>query len=241
MRIQVLNERKSSGLLRYFLIGRNRGAQFFLCTFIMFLFFLFIPIFFLFFIQQNDYNNNGDDMRIVGGKFRSREIDFPQDASITRPTKDRVREGMFNALSSFCVDANVLDLFAGSGALGLEAYSRGAASVTFVDQSPKAISIIEKNCKKLLVPASILQVSSETFLSMERKEPFDLIFLDPPYAFDQWSQLEEQLWEKGFLSPRGILIVETEIPVMNHFLRDYEKKKEYHYGRTLVTILWRKL
>src|SRR3954464_9162839 len=120
-------------------------------------------------------------MRIVAGRWRGRPIDSPPGLA-TRPTADRVRETLFSMLASRLgsfEDLRVADLFAGSGALGLEALSRGAKSATFVENDSRAAAIIRSNAERL--DASI-QLLTGSALALPRSEPFDLIFADPPYA-----------------------------------------------------------
>ena len=120
-------------------------------------------------------------MRIIAGKWRGRTIEAPP-GQTTRPTADRVRETLFSMLASRLIsfeELRVADLFAGSGALGFEALSRGAASATFVESDAKAATIIRRNAEKLGASAQILGNSA---LALPRSQPFDLIFADPPYA-----------------------------------------------------------
>ena len=120
-------------------------------------------------------------MRIIAGKWRGRVIEAPPGRS-TRPTADRVRETLFSMLTSRLgsfEDLRVADLFAGSGALGLEALSRGAQSGTFVENNSAAAAAIRRNADKLGVAVQVLAGSA---LSLPGSEPFDVIFADPPYA-----------------------------------------------------------
>src|SRR5436190_7902127 len=120
-------------------------------------------------------------MRIVAGTWRGRPLDAPIGSS-TRPTADRVRETLFSMLASRLgsfEDLRVADLFAGSGALGFEALSRGAGSVAFVESDSKAAAIIQRNAERLGAAAQVLAGSA---LSLPRSEPFDLVFADPPYS-----------------------------------------------------------
>ena len=121
-------------------------------------------------------------LRIIGGQWRGRKLDFP-DAEGLRPTPDRVRETLFNWLQGFVVDAHCLDLFAGSGALGLEALSRGAARAVLVDNSSTATQQLEKNLRTLQCDAGVVSsLSAKQFL---QRGPggahYDLVFLDPPF------------------------------------------------------------
>ncbi len=123
-------------------------------------------------------------MRIISGKFKSRLIDFPK-TKLTRPMTDRTKETLFNIIGSFVFGKHVLDLFAGSGSIGLEALSRGALDVAFVDRAPWARKVIEKNLAGLgLTPqASLLEMDvMPAIRKLERqKAGFSLIFVDPPF------------------------------------------------------------
>jgi 16S rRNA (guanine(966)-N(2))-methyltransferase RsmD len=122
-------------------------------------------------------------MRIIGGTLRSRRLDAPAGLA-TRPTSDRLRETLFNVLAPRIEGARFLDLFAGSGAVGLEAHSRGAAHVDFVDRSAPALAVLRKNLARLAIASGVTvhAGSVEPILRRFRSDaPFDLIFLDPPY------------------------------------------------------------
>lgn len=122
--------------------------------------------------------------RIVAGSARGRRLDVPA-GSGTRPTADRAREGMFSSLQSL-VDlegARFLDLYAGSGALGLEALSRGAAAATLVESDPRALAVLRGNVARLGLPAEVVEQDVEDFLAGE-PVPYDVVALDPPYELD---------------------------------------------------------
>ena len=122
--------------------------------------------------------------RIVAGTARGRRLDVPA-GSGTRPTADRAREGMFSSLQSL-VDldgARFLDLYAGSGALGLEALSRGAAGATLVESDPRALAVLRGNVARLGLPAEVVEQDAEDFLAGE-PVPYDVVALDPPYELD---------------------------------------------------------
>jgi 16S rRNA (guanine(966)-N(2))-methyltransferase RsmD len=161
-----------------------------------------------------------EPMRIIAGKFRGRRLKSPPSLQ-TRPTSDRLRETLFNILAPRIVGARVLDLCAGTGAVGIEALSRGAAHATFVDQSRKMGALIEENIEALKVDENEIEiVTSEAFdflrkLSKKATPPFDLIFFDPPYAADYeivFDYIGEHATE--VLTKTGVLIVE------------HDKKKE---------------
>jgi len=122
-------------------------------------------------------------MRIIGGTLRSRRLEAPAGLA-TRPTSDRLRETLFNVLAPRIRDARFLDLFAGSGAVGLEAHSRGAARVDFVERAAPALAVLHKNLANLGISSgvSVHAWSVEPILRRIRIDaPFDLVFLDPPY------------------------------------------------------------
>ena len=147
-------------------------------------------------------------MRIIAGKWRGRPLEAPPGLA-TRPTADRVRETLFSMLASRLGgfdDLNVADLFAGSGALGLEALSRGAAAATFVESDPKAAAVIRRNAAKLGVSVQIVGGSA---LALPRAGPFDLIFADPPYSPGSGTAVVEAVAKAGWLTPGGWMSVET--------------------------------
>lgn len=149
-------------------------------------------------------------MRIIAGEWRGRVIEAPPGGG-TRPTADRVRETLFSMLASRLgsfEDLRVADLFAGSGALGLEALSRGAASVSFVESDPKAAEVIRRNVLKLGAEERI-QLLTGSALALPRSEPFDLIFADPPYAAGSGDAVVRSISGAGWLAPGGWLAVET--------------------------------
>jgi 16S rRNA (guanine966-N2)-methyltransferase len=153
-------------------------------------------------------------MRIIAGKYRGRKLKSPPTLQ-TRPTSDRLRETLFNILGSRIEGARFLDLCAGSGAVGLEALSRAASQVTFVDQSRKLCALIAENVQALKVDEKEIQVvNSEVteFLgrhAWKRTQPFDIIFFDPPYAADYEAVLNRVgEYAAVLLNEAGLMIVE---------------------------------
>ena len=149
-------------------------------------------------------------MRIIAGAWRGRPIDAPP-GQATRPTADRVRETLFSMLASRVgsfEELRVADLFAGSGALGLEALSRGAASATFVESDARAVAVIRRNAERLGASDRI-RVLSASALSLARSEPFDLIFADPPYAPGSGTAAVQAVAQAEWLAPGGWMAVET--------------------------------
>lgn len=149
--------------------------------------------------------------RIVGGTAKGRHLSVPQRG--TRPTSDRAREALFNTLRAH-VDiegAHVLDLFAGTGAVGLEALSRGAASVTFVESDRSASEVIRRNIETVGLPGTTLaRKPAATYLVGGTDVPFDVVFADPPYAYrdDHLAALLVSLTEPGWLADEAMVVVE---------------------------------
>ena len=186
-------------------------------------------------------------MRIVAGELRGRAIAAPEGEG-TRPTTDRVREALFSSLFSLrggFEGAIVLDAFAGSGALGIEALSRGAAFAAFVERDQKAAKVLEANVRACgLAPdrASVLRRDVMNGLPKVSPHPFDLVFLDPPYAYDASEVLAVvgALAEGGVVAPGAIIVYE-------HALKDAdavaaalaaagcEVRPSKKYGKTGVT------
>ncbi len=128
--------------------------------------------------------NLNNQVRIIGGLWRGRKITFPKADSL-RPSHDRIRETLFNWLMSDIVDANCLDLFAGSGVLGFEALSRQARAVTMVDNNVESIQHIKVNIQKLDIHnCSVIQDDALNYLQKNSEQRFDIVFLDPPFFSD---------------------------------------------------------
>jgi 16S rRNA (guanine966-N2)-methyltransferase len=146
-------------------------------------------------------------MRIIAGSRRGARIAAPKGLA-TRPTGDRVREAAFNLIGPVD-DARVLDLFAGSGAMGLEALSRGAASVTFVESDKAACRTISQNLEKLQLTGARVVCADALWTLRQETRPYDLIVVDAPY--EEWAELEPRLGEQlpRLLAPAGLVVVET--------------------------------
>lgn len=152
-------------------------------------------------------------MRVISGTARGKKLSSLEGLE-TRPTLDRVKEALFNILQFDLKDAKVLDLFSGSGALGIEALSRGAKKSVFCDKSNKAINIINKNLKDTRLDNKAKVINKDyidTIKQLHREsEKFDIIFLDPPYKTDYAINAIEQIIEFNLLEEDGIIIVETD-------------------------------
>lgn len=174
-------------------------------------------------------------MRVVAGDARGRPIQAPPGTD-TRPTADRVREAVFNALASLdaVVDSVVVDLFAGSGALGIEALSRGAAEVHFVDADRRAADTVVANLTTLGM-TDRAEVHRSTVTGALRRpatlpDQVDLVLADPPYDFDAWDELLDALSSR--VAPDGVVVVESGRPVA--VPPGWEKLRERSYGGTVV-------
>ena len=178
-------------------------------------------------------------MRIISGLKRGLKLKSLE-GSDTRPTLDNVKEAIFSMLFDSVRDAKVLDLFAGSGALGLEALSRGAKEAVFVDANPKACSIIKANIEsaKMENASAIVRSDAMEYLKKAKaeKQKFDLIFLDPPYSNGLLDEALSLIEEYGILEKDGLIVCEfdsTEKPDIKSFNLVKDKK----YGRVCVNIL----
>ena len=149
-------------------------------------------------------------LRIIAGELRSRKLKAPEGMD-TRPTADRVKEALFSILQGRLYGARVLDLYAGSGALALEALSRGAQSAVLCDESPKACRVIQENIDSLGQNgrARLLRMKDTQALHAlsQKGERFDLIFLDPPYRMDT-APVCQMILDQGLLDARGVLVIE---------------------------------
>ncbi|MGI8791570.1 MAG: 16S rRNA (guanine(966)-N(2))-methyltransferase RsmD [Acidimicrobiales bacterium] len=168
-------------------------------------------------------------MRVVSGSARGRRISAP-DGTATRPTSDRAREAIFNMVSSrvSLVDAVVLDLFAGSGAMGIEALSRGAAQAVFVESDGGALRVIRENLETLGMTsrAEVVGRDVETWLATT-STGFDVAIADPPYGFDRWADLARSVRAE-------LLVVESDRTV--HLGDGWEVLTERRYGGTVVAL-----
>jgi 16S rRNA (guanine966-N2)-methyltransferase len=145
-------------------------------------------------------------MRIVAGRWRGRQIEVPVDPGV-RPTADKIREAWLSIVSLDLPDARVLELFAGSGALGLEALSRGAASADFVESSPRALVTLRRNIEGLGAAAAstVHRADAVQFMRTLPADAYDVVFADPPYALDAAQRIAERWLEVPFA---GLLSIE---------------------------------
>lgn len=179
-------------------------------------------------------------MRIIGGKYKSRVLaEFAGEA--VRPTSDRAKEALFNILALKIYGARVLDLFSGSGALGLESLSRGAKEVVFNDFAKDSLAILKKNLNALKIPVGeeVRLLNSDYLVALESvRGPFDLIFLDPPYRFDYGEKALQKIAQKGLLTEDGIAVYERD-RAFEGKVEGLEKYDERKYGKTYFTFFKR--
>ena len=185
-------------------------------------------------------------MRIITGKARGLHLNVPKNYDV-RPTADRVKESLFNIIGSKIVDAAVLDLFAGSGNLGLESWSRGARLVQFVDNSRVSLRLTESNIQKCRAEAEckVLKHDAEAAVDLLYKQGqrFDLVFVDPPYNKGWVQKILVKLEKTPILAESGWLVAE-------HSMHDdiaiavsdgYEIFRRQQYGETILTFIRRKM
>lgn len=181
-------------------------------------------------------------MRVIGGKYRSRVLAEFKGEDV-RPTSDRAKEALFNILAYSCINARALDLFSGSGALGIECLSRGAKEVVFNDFSKDSLAILKKNLTALKIPvngeeAKVYNYDYSVCLDALQGQ-FDLIFLDPPYRFDYGEKALEKIAKKNLLSKTGIAIYERDRAFEGE-IEGLEKFDERKYGKAYLTFFRKK-
>ena len=181
-------------------------------------------------------------MRVIAGKYRHRILIWPDDAKHIRPTKDRIREAIFGALGNI-EGKVVLDLYSGSGAMGIEALSRGASKSVFVDVNQVALDTTKQNLKSLGISSyEAIVLALEDIKAIEKlaneQYKFDLIILDPPYKEGKYSDIIYLLKEKELLSDNGIIVIESDHQIELD-TSEYQKVRDYKYGDIRVKILWR--
>ncbi len=175
-------------------------------------------------------------MRVIGGSARGiRLASVPGEG--TRPITDRVKESLFDILGSFVAGARVLDLFAGTGSVGIEALSRGAREAVFVERNPRALATIRRNLAATRLADRARVVAGDVFAYLARPpaEPFDLIYIAPPQYKRLWVQTLQAIDRPGYLTPDGLAIAQIfpkeDEPVP---LQHLERTEERRYGSTLL-------
>ncbi len=184
-------------------------------------------------------------LRVISGSSKGIKL-YTLEGMGTRPTTDRVKENLFNIIAPYIADSNVLDLFAGTGSLGIEALSRGAKSATFSDQSEKSIEIIKKNLvhTKLLDKSEVFLGEAQLILKKlsHQGKKFDIIFLDPPYKCEIVPKILHELEVNGVLDERVLIVAETDIEdELPNEIGTLIVSKIQIYGKTKLTFFKRAL
>jgi len=176
-------------------------------------------------------------MKVTTGLYKGRVLKTVKDLSV-RPATDRVKQTIFNMVTHRMEleGASVLDLFAGSGNLGIEALSRGAGKVIFVENNADAVDYIEQNVRALRCEATteILEADAMHFIESS-SDTFDIIFADPPYRFEETAAIPERVFRRGLLNPDGYLLIEHVPTMMFKSGPIYDAGPVKKFGRTIVT------
>lgn len=176
-------------------------------------------------------------MRVISGLYKGRVIDG-FDIEGTRPTQDRVKESIFSTIQNYIDESVTLDLFSGSGNLGIEALSNGSKECYFVDNNKKAINVINNNIKKLDVKnAKVINDDYKNALNYFKNNgiTFDLIFLDPPYKFEYIDEIIKFIIDNNLINKNGLIICEFEFDINKEY-KELELYKEKKYGYKKVII-----
>lgn len=185
-------------------------------------------------------------MRIVGGRLRGLKL-AGFDVKAIRPTTDRVREALFNILAHdtdlrtdagpFPAGVQVLDVFAGTGALGLEALSRGASSVAFIERDGAALSLLRENIKRARVTGAVHVSRADALQPREAPQPARLVLMDPPYGSDMAGSAIAALDAAGWVTSETLIVAETDTRDALGLQEAYRVDDERNYGRTRLTFL----
>ncbi len=177
-------------------------------------------------------------LRVISGSARGKKLLCSEGLSV-RPTLDRVKESVFNMIAFDLPDARVLDLFCGSGALGIEALSRGSAHAVFVDNNPVSMEYTKKNLigTRLLDAATLVLSDSISYLS-DTAQIFDIIFIDPPYKAQLYEPVINTMIDRGLLAPGGTLVIESaldDVPKIPQGV--FSSVREKKYGKVKILII----
>ena len=179
-------------------------------------------------------------MRVITGSARGRRLGELKGME-TRPTTDKVKESIFNCIQFDVENARVLDLFAGTGQLGIEALSRGAKSALFIDKRADAVKLVRENLALCCLEENAQVICGDSVASLgAQRQKFDIIFLDPPYGSGLLEQAMEKIASFDILSPHGIMVAESALDqTLPALPAPYSLYREYHYGKIKVTIYHR--
>lgn len=172
-------------------------------------------------------------MRVISGKHRGAVL-YEFEGQSIRPTADRAKEAVFNIINDKVVGGNCLDLFCGTGSLGIEAISRGAARVTFVDKSKQSVELTKKNLLKIRENGTVKYSDALKFLN-SAEEKFDVVFIDPPYADDVSEKAVELIFERTLLTDDGIIVFERDRPfISREGIAAYDVRR---YGKAVISLI----
>lgn len=182
-------------------------------------------------LSRTNHRRSLPDVRVVAGDLRGRRIEAPV-TDATRPTTDKVREAVFNALGSLGVveGARIVDLFAGTGAMGIEALSRGADHCVFVEKDRSALGVLRLNLKNLDLESRATVVSGDAEHIGAQQRDVDVLIADPPYGYNDWASLLDGV-------EAGLVVLESDRPVGD--IVGWDTVREKKYGRTFVAFLQR--
>ncbi len=182
-------------------------------------------------LSRTNHRRSLPDVRVVAGDLRGRRIEAPV-TDATRPTTDKVREAVFNALGSLGVveGARIVDLFAGTGAMGIEALSRGADHCVFVEKDRAALGVLRSNLKNLDLESRTTVISGDAEHIGAQQRDVDVLIADPPYGYNDWASLLDGV-------EAGLVVLESDRPVGD--IAGWDTVREKKYGRTFVAFLQR--
>lgn len=180
-------------------------------------------------------------MRVISGKYRRLNLIAPQGKETTRPTLDQIKESMFNILSYKVENKIVCDLFSGSGALGIEALSRGASFCYFNDRSRPAINAIQTNLKTIKAPNDEFKILTLDYLACldyfkKKNIKIGLLFLDPPYKNQIYEEIIKKMEEDQTLSDDAVIVIEASKDLIFEGFENYQRKDYYYKDKTLIIL-----
>ncbi|NLK20967.1 MAG: 16S rRNA (guanine(966)-N(2))-methyltransferase RsmD [Epulopiscium sp.] len=179
-------------------------------------------------------------MRVISGSARGHKLKSPSGIE-TRPTSDKNKESLFNIIAGDLYGCSFLDLYSGTGAIGIEALSRGAKKVVFIDQSPLCKAIIKENLEHTKLDTRAMVYQSNVHLGLgilkDKKEVFDIIFMDPPYAEDEIEEVVNKIKDYRLLSPSGYIIIEHSSKKLILNMYKFILWKEKRYKTATMTFL----